>query len=156
MARPASASVTGNYFLRGRRQLRANLARSERMETAETKARELTHDERAGIRRLATGMCANYDPEYGCLPLECPCYMLSKCWTGAYCRYFQNAVLPLEPKLGATLTGREAPAFHICAACGKPFIPDGKQMYCSPACQKEGNRRRSKERMRKMRHDPGR
>ena len=126
------------------------------METAETEARELTRDERAGIRRLATGMCANYDPEYGCLPLECPCYMLGKCWTGAYCRYFQNAVLPIEPKLEATLTGREAPALHICAACGKPFIPEGKQMYCSPACQKEGNRHRSKERMRKMRHDPGR
>lgn len=122
----------------------------------ETVSRELTRDERAGIRRLATDMCANYDPEYGCLPLECPCYMLGKCWTGAYCRYFQNAVLPIEPKLEATLTGRDAPALHICAACGKPFIPEGKQMYCSPACQKEGNRRRSKERMRKMRRDSGR
>ena len=28
----------------------------------ETVFRELTRDERVGIRRLATGMCANYDP----------------------------------------------------------------------------------------------
>ena len=126
------------------------------METAGTESRELTCDERAAIRKLVTDMCANYDPEYGCLPLECPCYMLGKCWTGAYCRCFQCAVLPLDPKLEATLTGREAPAVHTCAACGKPFVPEGKQAYCSPACQKAGNRRRSKKRMRKMRRNQGR
>jgi len=124
------------------------------METAGTASRELTRDERTAIRRLTMGMCANYDPEYGCLPLECSCYMLRKCWTGAYCRYFQSAVLPLDTKLEATLTGREAPAFQTCAACGKPFVPEGKQAYCSPACQEAGNRRKSKERMRKMRHNP--
>ena len=52
-------------------------------------ARELTRDEKKKIRRLVTGMCANYDGESGlCLPLDCTCYMLHKCWTGAYCRYF--------------------------------------------------------------------
>ncbi len=30
--------------------------------------RELTRDERKTIRRLVTGMCANYDSDYGCLP----------------------------------------------------------------------------------------
>ena len=68
--------------------------------------RELTRDERKGIRKLVTEMCANYDREYGCLPLDCECYMLGKCWTGA---------------------------------------------YCSEACKAEGNRRRSRERMRKKR-----
>ena len=52
-------------------------------------ARELTRDEKKKIRSLVTGMCANYDRESGlCLPLDCACYMLHKCWTGAYCRYF--------------------------------------------------------------------
>ena len=51
--------------------------------------RELTRDERKGIRKLVTEMCANYDREYGCLPLDCECYMLGKCWTGAYCHYFR-------------------------------------------------------------------
>ena len=32
--------------------------------------RELTRDERKGIRKLVTEMCANYDREYGCLPLS--------------------------------------------------------------------------------------
>ena len=41
--------------------------------------RELTRDERKGIRKLVTEMCANYDREYGCLPLDCECYMLGKC-----------------------------------------------------------------------------
>ena len=94
-------------------------------------ARELTRDEKKKIRRLVTGMCANYDGESGlCLPLDCSCYMLHKFWTGAYCRYFRNAVLPV---------------------CGKAFLPEGRQAYCSEACKAEGNRRKSRERMRKMR-----
>ena len=67
--------------------------------------RELTRDERKTIRRLVTGMCANYDSDYGCLPLDCPCYMLGKWWTGSLCRYFRAAVLPLAPVLEASLTG---------------------------------------------------
>lgn len=31
------------------------------------------------------------------------CYMLGKCWTGAYCRYFRESVLPLDPALEAAL-----------------------------------------------------
>ena len=68
-------------------------------------ARELTRDEKKKIRTLVTGMCANYDRESGlCLPLDCACYMLHKCWTGAYCRYFREAVLPLNPELQAAVT----------------------------------------------------
>ena len=60
-------------------------------------SRELTRKEKAAIRRLVVTLCANYDKEYGCLPLDCECYMLGKCWTGAYCRYFREAVLPNDP-----------------------------------------------------------
>ena len=67
-------------------------------------ARDLTRDERKKIRRLVTGMCANYDSETGlCLPLDCACYMLNKCWTGAYCRYFRHSVLSLNPALETAL-----------------------------------------------------
>ena len=59
-------------------------------------ARELTREEKRAIRTLVTKWCANYDREYGCLPLDCECYMLGKCWTGALCRYFREAVLPLD------------------------------------------------------------
>ena len=60
-------------------------------------ARELTREEKAKIRKLVKKWCANYDKECGCLPLDCECYMLGKCWTGAYCRYFREAVLPQKP-----------------------------------------------------------
>ena len=64
-------------------------------------SRELTREEKAAIRALVVKWCANYDREYGCLPLDCECYMLGKCWTSAYCRYFREAVLPLNPALEA-------------------------------------------------------
>lgn len=124
------------------------------MEQVKPEPRELTRSERAAIRKLVTGICANYDPEYGCLPLDCPCYMLNKWWTGAYCKYFQNAVLPLDSALEAALTGNNA-AQKICPVCGTPFIPVTSQTYCSEACQQEGNRRKSRERMRKKRQNKG-
>ena len=67
-------------------------------------SRELTRQEKTAIRKLVIRWCANYDKDYGCLPLDCPCYMLGKCWTGAYCRYFRSAVLPLDPVLERSLT----------------------------------------------------
>ena len=114
--------------------------------------RELTRDERKGIRKLVTEMCSNYDREYDCLLLDCECYMLGKCWTGAYCRYFREAVLPLDPVLMASICeDGPAPDTRLCAVCGRPFLPEGRQAYCSDACKAEGNRRRSRERMRKKR-----
>lgn len=118
--------------------------------------RELSRDERKGIRKLVTEMCANYDREYGCLPLDCECYMLGKYWTGAYCRYFREAVLPLDPVLMASICEDGlAPDTRLCAVCGRPFLPEGRQAYCSDACKVEGNRRRSRERMRKKRRGAG-
>lgn len=70
--------------------------------------RELTRSERAAVRRLVTNLCANYDcQDKLCLPLDCPCYMLNKWWTSAFCRYFRAAVLPTEPKLESALTGED-------------------------------------------------
>ena len=55
----------------------------------------MNRSERATIRKLVTELCANYDSQDKiCLPLDSPCYMLNKWWTGAYCRYFEKAVLP--------------------------------------------------------------
>ena len=97
-------------------------------------------------------MCSYYDREYGCLPLDCECYMLGKCWTGAYCRYFREAVLPINPMLSTSIC-EDGPALdtRLCAVCGWPFLPKGRQAYCSETCKAEGNCRRSWERMRKKR-----
>ena len=92
--------------------------------------RELTRDERKGIRKLVTEMCANYDRDYGCLPLDCECYMLGKWWTGAYCRYFREAVLPLDPVLLLPHVDdifhiRETFAFQVSALAGLQFRKHG-------------------------------
>ena len=33
--------------------------------------RELTGKEKRQIKKLITSLCASYDKEYGCLPLDC-------------------------------------------------------------------------------------
>ena len=115
------------------------------------RARELAREERAAIRKLAVSMCANCDREYGCLPLEHECYMFGKIWTGAYCKYFRNAVLPLDPALEAALIGAAGPETRLCAVCGRQFIMRTNQLYCSPACSDKARKKRQREYMRKKR-----
>ena len=116
-------------------------------------ARELTRDEKKKIRSLVTGMCANYDRETGlCLPLDCACYMLHKCWTGAYCRYFREAVLPLDPALEVSLLSEgPRPDFKICPVCGGAVPADGRMAYCSESCARIALRRQKRDYMRKKR-----
>ena len=97
-------------------------------------SRELTRQEKAAIRSLVKRWCANYDKDAGCLPLDAPCYMLGTCWTGAYCRYFRSAVLPLDPVLEKSLTAEYITETRSCPICGRAFLPDGRQRYCSPSC----------------------
>ena len=120
------------------------------------KPRELTATERGEIKLLVTKLCANYHREYGCLPLESACYMLGKWWTGAFCKYFQNAVLPLNPALEADLTGDGQNIPHkLCPVCGAVYIPTTSQVYCSTKCRtiglREGCRRRQRKRRSKGR-----
>ena len=109
-------------------------------------SRELTRKEKTAIRSLVVTWCANYDREYGCLPLDSDCYMLGKCWTGSYCRYFRESVLPLDPALEASLMSEgPRPDFKICPVCGGPVPPDRRQAYCSAACAKKAHRRQQRE-----------
>lgn len=114
-------------------------------------SRELTREEKAAIRALVTRWCANYDREYGCLPLDCECYMLGKCWTGAYCRYFRESVLPLDPALEAALLTQGPVSSRPCPVCGRPVPRNGRQRYCSPACRKAALREQKRSHMRKKR-----
>lgn len=114
--------------------------------------RELKREERAAICKLVTSLCANYDRDYGCLPLDCECYMLGKCWTGAMCRYFREAVLPTDPRLEAALTGDgPGPAWRVCPVCGGAVPPDGRQRYCSAVCAQAAHRGQQRAHMRKKR-----
>ena len=117
-------------------------------------SRELTRQEKAAIRSLVKRWCANYDKDAGCLPLDCECYMLGKCWTGAYCRYFRSAVLPLDPVLERSLTVERITETRPCSVCGRAFLPDGRQRYCSPACAGAARRQKQRGYMRKYRGRP--
>lgn len=132
----AACSATGSSF--GQRQ-GANMSR------------ELTRQEKAAIRSLVKRWCANYDKDVGCLPLDCECYMLGKCWTGAYCRYFRSAVLPLDPVLERSLTVERITETRPCPVCGRAFLPDGRQRYCAPACAGAARRQKQRGYMRKYR-----
>jgi len=110
--------------------------------------RELTRDEKVTIRKLVTSMCANYDSAYGCLPLDCDCVMLGKCWTGGGCKYFRSSVLPLDHALEAALTG-VIMDMRACGICGKSFPVHNNQVYCSASCAGKARNKRQRGYMRK-------
>ena len=111
--------------------------------------RELTGREKQRIKKLVTSLCANYDKEYGCLPLDCDCPMLGICFTNsALCRYFRKSVLPEDAGLEAVFT--QTPTTH-CKQCGKPFPTDGKRVYCSQRCAEEARRKQTAARVHKHR-----
>ena len=65
----------------------------------------ITQQQEGSIRNLVRRRCANYQ-EGNCLLLdgleERTCVQLL-CSSGIYCRYFQNAVLPIEKDLYAQI-----------------------------------------------------
>ena len=61
-------------------------------------ARELTREEKAAIRKLVTRLCANYDRDVGCLPLE-----LSLLYAG---EVLDGCAVPLLPGGGAAQRSR--------------------------------------------------
>ncbi len=115
--------------------------------------RELTAQETRSIRKLVTGNCANFDREYGCLPLESECVMLGKAFCGnAMCRYFRDAVLPNDPELEAALNLLPA---KRCKQCGKVFPASRRRIYCSKTCAEDAARAQTALRVRKHRAKKG-
>lgn len=112
-------------------------------------ARELTKREKSRIHRLVTSECANYDPDYGCLPLDGCCYMDTIAFTNSsLCRYFRDCLLPLDPELMAVFSEK---ASGVCGWCGGKFPEQGKQKYCSASCREAAARHHTKIRVRKHR-----
>lgn len=90
-----------------------------------------------------------YDPEYGCLPLDCGCVMLEKVYCGnAMCRYFRESVLPNDPELNAVLQGAAA---KRCKHCDTPFPAQGRRMYCSDYCRTAAQKKQTAKRVQKHR-----
>ena len=115
--------------------------------------RELTCAERTAIRKLVVDICANYDRNYGCLPLDCDCYMFyGVAYTNTgMCKYFRKAVLPVDPILETSLTGGKTTDMRSCAFCGEPFPIKGRQAYCTDACSGKAQRKQQRDYMRKKR-----
>lgn len=97
--------------------------------------RELTGREKQRIKKLITSRCANYDKEYGCLPLDCECPMFGICYTNsALCRKFRNALLPTAPELQAVF---QPMPLTVCKQCGKVFPKEGKpSLFLRTLCRR--------------------
>ncbi|WP_300846979.1 cysteine-rich VLP protein [uncultured Acetatifactor sp.] len=120
-------------------------------------SRELSRQERAAIRKQVTELCANYDSQdKSCRPLDCPCYMLHKWWTGSFCRYFREAVLPTDPALESAITGEDTSLKQkTCPVCGRAYLPTTSQAYCSDFCRTFARRKSERERKRRSRQNQG-
>ena len=115
-------------------------------------SRELTREEKAAIRKLVTRLCANYDRDVGCLPLDCPCYMLEKCWTGRCAATSGRRCCPMIPCWRRPLLRKAPPPeTRPCPVCGRAFLPDGRTRYCSPGCAKAARLKKQRGYMRKYR-----
>lgn len=111
--------------------------------------RQLTAKERRKVKHLVTSCCANYDPEYGCLPLDSGCYMFGVGFTSSpLCRYFRDAVLPTEPELEAVF---QPVPLKTCKQCGRKFAANGRRVYCSDTCAAEARRKQTATKVRKHR-----
>ena len=111
--------------------------------------RELTGREKQRIKKLITSRCANYDKEYGCLPLDCECPMFGIFYTNsALCIKFRNALLPTAPELQAVF---QPMPLTVCKQCGKVFPKEGKRVYFLERCAEEVRRAQTAARVRKHR-----
>ena len=111
--------------------------------------RELTAREKQKVKKLIVSGCANYDKEYGCLPLDCECPMFGICYrSSGLCTWFRSALLPTAPELQAVF---EPLPLKVCKECGKHFPAQGKRVYCSEKCAEAARRRQTAARVRKHR-----
>lgn len=98
------------------------------------------------VHRLVRKECCNFDSG-NCILLDdgepCPCPRLISC--SLLCRWFSDAVLPLDRELYAPEEKRR------CTVCGAPFASKSNHAKYCPDCRKKITRKQAAERMRKKR-----
>lgn len=102
------------------------------------------------VNRLVRKECCNYD-NGNCILLDdgeaCPCpQLISYC---LLCKWFSDAVLPLDRELFAELYAPEEK--RRCIVCGAPFASKSNNVKYCPDCRKKITRKQAAERMRKKR-----
>ncbi len=102
--------------------------------------KRLTQEQLPRVRRLVK-QCCNFD--HGeCIALDdgagCPCVQTIS--YSLLCKWFRNAVLPLDPVLELRLLGGVP---KRCASCGEEFAPGSNRAQYCPVCS--AVRRKTKE-----------
>ena len=83
------------------------------------------------VLQLRRWECIALDDGAGCVCVQSISY-------SPLCRWFRNAVLPLDPVLEAFLLGRPT---KRCASCGEAFVPGSNRAKYCPACGKVHQRK---------------
>lgn len=114
------------------------------------KAKSLSPKQVKRVHRLVRKECCNFD-NGNCILLDdgepCPCPQLISC--SLLCRWFSDAVLPLDRELFAELYAPEEK--RRCIVCGSPFASKSNHAKYCPDCRKKITRKQAAERMRKKR-----
>lgn len=113
--------------------------------------RELSRSEKAMISSSVHKKCANYDNEYGCMPMDSDCYMLKIGYTdSSLCKYYENCILPTEVEIQMHLRKMNG-NMKECEICGSLFVACKNQKFCSEACKIIAQRKGAAERKRRQR-----
>ena len=87
------------------------------------------------ISSLVRKECCNYF-DGTCIMLDDDCPQV-KCETQVICRWFRNAVLPLDRELERAVAGGN---IKPCERCGKSFVPNSNRAKYCEQCAKEVHR----------------
>ena len=114
------------------------------------KSKPLSPKQVKRVNRLVKKECCNFD-NGNCILLDdgeaCLCPQLISC--SLLCRWFSDAVLPLDSELFAEFYAPEEK--RRCTVCGAPFASKSNNAKYCPDCRKKITRKQAAERMRKKR-----
>lgn len=115
-------------------------------------AKRISDKRRRQINRLVKAECCNYQ-QGSCLllddgePVSCP-QLISGSLS---CRWFRDAVLPIDKELHSEIMGQTA--LKKCSVCGQPFrAVSNRAKYCE-RCRKSERRKQYRESKQKTRTD---
>lgn len=114
--------------------------------------RELPKSEKREIKTLVKQYANFRKEEQECLPLDSCCFMINKAYTGTLCKYFKNALLPLNLNLERVLTKNYDISQKKCGICGGIFNAVKNKRYCSDRCKVIAKKQVNRERARKYRN----
>lgn len=105
-------------------------------------------------KKLIRAECCNYDSANNeCLALDegDGCVCVQSISYSLLCRWFREAVLPLDEKLYLELTMDKKA--RPCVHCNRTFLPRSNSAKYCPACRKLLKRKEARERMYRKRHE---